>query len=206
MCQRLRSQSKTTPILMLTARDPTGDKVSGLDAGGDDYLVKPFALEELAARTRALLRRHEADYLPTLTWGELKLDPNCWEAAYQGIRLRLTPKEYCLLEMFLRKGRLLLSYLGVMGAILAVFGSSTYFSLNYGLGLNAVTIARTEPSSRTNIGDSKKALGNLRLRTALLSSDMMTEKSNVMSKSGKVKAPMTEIGLTGQLGEGKTLY
>jgi len=105
MCQRLRSQGKTTPILMLTARDTTGDKVTGLDAGADDYLVKPFALEELAARTRALLRRHEADYLPTLTWGELKLDPNSWEVAYQGTCLRLTPKEYCLLEMFLRNGR-----------------------------------------------------------------------------------------------------
>lgn len=104
LCQRLRSKENTTPILMLTARDTTTDKVVGLDAGADDYLVKPFELQELAARTRALLRRHQTNYSSTLTWGELKLDPNCCEVTYQDTLLSLTPKEYRLLEMFLRNG------------------------------------------------------------------------------------------------------
>ncbi len=104
LCQRLRSQENTTPVLMLTARDTTTDKVVGLDAGADDYLVKPFELEELAARTRALLRRHQTNYSSTLTWGDLKLDPNHCEVTYQETLLSLTPKEYRLLEMFLRNG------------------------------------------------------------------------------------------------------
>lgn len=104
VCQRLRSQDNTTPILMLTARDTTTDKVLGLDAGADDYLVKPFELQELAARTRALLRRHQTSYSSTLTWGDLKLDPNRCEVTYQDTLLSLTPKEYRLLEMFLRNG------------------------------------------------------------------------------------------------------
>ncbi|NBD32068.1 MAG: response regulator [Cyanobacteria bacterium] len=104
LCQRLRSQGNTTPVLMLTARDTTSDKVVGLDAGADDYLVKPFELQELAARTRALLRRHPTHFSPALTWGALKLDPNSCEVTYQDCHLSLSPKEYRLLEMFLRGG------------------------------------------------------------------------------------------------------
>lgn len=105
ICQRLRSQENTTPILMLTARDTTTDKVVGLDAGADDYLVKPFELQELAARTRALLRRHQTNFSSALTWGPLKLDPNSCEVTYEESHLSLSPKEYRLLEMFLRSGR-----------------------------------------------------------------------------------------------------
>lgn len=105
LCQRLRSQGNTTPVLMLTARDTTSDKVVGLDAGADDYLVKPFELQELAARTRALLRRNQANLSFKLSWGELTLDPNCCEVTYKNASLSLTPKEYRLLEMFLRNGR-----------------------------------------------------------------------------------------------------
>jgi len=105
LCQRLRSQENTTPVLMLTARDTTDDKVVGLDAGADDYLVKPFELQELAARTRALLRRNQGNVSFKLTWGELTLDPNCCEVTYKNASLSLTPKEYRLLEMFLSNGR-----------------------------------------------------------------------------------------------------
>ncbi|MFB6276896.1 MAG: response regulator transcription factor [Halothece sp.] len=105
LCKRLRSQENTTPVLMLTARDTTTDKVVGLDAGADDYLVKPFELQELAARTRALLRRNQGNVSFKLTWGDLTLDPNCCEVTYKDISLSLTPKEYRLLEMFLRNGR-----------------------------------------------------------------------------------------------------
>jgi len=104
LCQRLRAKSNTTPILMLTARDTTTDKVVGLDAGADDYLVKPFELQELAARTRALLRRSQGDLSPVLSWGNLKLDPNRCEVTYKDTLLSLTPKEYRLLELFLRNG------------------------------------------------------------------------------------------------------
>lgn len=105
LCKRLRSQENTTPVLMLTARDTTTDKVVGLDAGADDYLVKPFELQELAARTRALLRRNQGNVSFKLTWGDLTLDPNCCEVTYKDVSLSLTPKEYRLLEMFLRNGR-----------------------------------------------------------------------------------------------------
>ncbi|MBA2749910.1 MAG: response regulator transcription factor [Tatlockia sp.] len=102
LCQRLRSAKCQTPILMLTARDTTNDKIIGLDAGADDYLVKPFELEELAARIRALSRRSLETYQPTLVYGDLHLDPGKHKITYRDIVLSLTPKEYMLLEYFLR--------------------------------------------------------------------------------------------------------
>ena len=102
LCKRLRSSGCKTLILMLTARDTTTDKVIGLDAGADDYLVKPFELEELAARIRALSRRHESQHPPILTSGNLQLDPSTRIVTYVGKLLSLTPKEYMILEAFLR--------------------------------------------------------------------------------------------------------
>ncbi|MEM9006676.1 MAG: response regulator transcription factor [Cyanobacteria bacterium P01_F01_bin.86] len=110
LCQRLRDAGKRVPILMLTARDTNTDKVAGLDAGADDYVVKPFDLMELLARLRALLRRStlgEADTL--LAWEGVQLDPATHEVFYSGNPLRLTPKEFSLLELFLRSGRRVLS-------------------------------------------------------------------------------------------------
>ena len=94
---------------MLTARDTHQDKVKGLDAGADDYLIKPFDLEELAARIRALLRREKTALPPVLTWGELSVDPNSCQVTYQQKRLNLSPKEYRLLEFFLRHPRRMFS-------------------------------------------------------------------------------------------------
>ncbi|MDJ0632243.1 MAG: response regulator transcription factor [Xenococcaceae cyanobacterium MO_188.B29] len=105
LCQKLRSKGHDTPILMLTAKDTLNNKIEGLDAGADDYLVKPFELEELSARIRALLRRGNSTLPPVLTWGELKLDPSTCEVFYQDNLLSLSPKEYKLLEFFLRNGR-----------------------------------------------------------------------------------------------------
>jgi DNA-binding response OmpR family regulator len=105
LCRRLRSQGHSTPVLMLTARDTISDKVLGLDAGADDYLVKPFDLEELSARIRALLRRGSSTLPPVLEWGDLRLDPSTCEVFYQRQPLPLSPKEYSLLEFFLRNGR-----------------------------------------------------------------------------------------------------
>lgn len=102
LCRRLRAAKCNALILMLTARDTTTDKIIGLDAGADDYLVKPFELEELAARIRALSRRTPEICPPIFTHGELQLDPSNCSITYRGQPLSLTPKEYMILECFLR--------------------------------------------------------------------------------------------------------
>lgn len=109
LCRRLRSHGIQTPILMLTARDTSIDKVTGLDLGADDYMVKPFDLPELLARIRALLRRGDSASSPLLVWGNLRLDPSAYEVSYGEHILHLTPKEYSILELFLRNGRRVLS-------------------------------------------------------------------------------------------------
>jgi diguanylate cyclase (GGDEF)-like protein len=102
LCRQLRSQGYQMPIILLTSRDSSHDKANGLDAGADDYLVKPVEPEELVARIRALLRRGSATVMPVLEWGELRLDPSACTATYGDRPLHLTPKEYALLEVFLR--------------------------------------------------------------------------------------------------------
>jgi DNA-binding response OmpR family regulator len=104
LCRRLRSRQCNIPILMLTARETSTDKVTGLDAGADDYLVKPVDLPELLARIRAILRRGTISGSPVLTWGELELDPSSYKVTYNRQLLHLTPKEYSFLELFLRNG------------------------------------------------------------------------------------------------------
>jgi two-component system OmpR family response regulator len=105
LCQQVRNCGYSMPILLLTDRDTSEDKVMGLDAGADDYVVKPFDLQELAARIRALLRRGSSTSPPVLEWGSLSLNPSTCEVTYAGQPLHPTPKEYCLLELFLRHGR-----------------------------------------------------------------------------------------------------
>jgi DNA-binding response OmpR family regulator len=102
LCQRLRSHNYQTPILLLTSKNSSSDKVMGLDAGADDYVVKPFAISELLARIRVLLRRKSSPIQPVLEWENLRLDPGTCEVTYSGHTLNLTPKEYRLLELFLR--------------------------------------------------------------------------------------------------------
>jgi len=102
LCKRLRGAGCTTPIMLLTAQDLITAKLQGLDAGADDYLVKPFDLNELMARIRALLRRSSSNPLPLLGWGDLLLDPSTCDVTYNGQPLILTTKEYDLLELFLR--------------------------------------------------------------------------------------------------------
>ncbi|MDJ0705645.1 MAG: response regulator [Leptolyngbyaceae cyanobacterium MO_188.B28] len=105
LCRKLRSHGYTMPILLLTGRDSGHDKAIGLDAGGDDYVVKPFDPEELVARVRALLRRGGVAVSPILTWGALTLDPGACEVKYGDHQLQLTPKEYALLELLMRNQR-----------------------------------------------------------------------------------------------------
>ena len=102
LCRRLRESGRWVPVLMLTARDAVGDRVRGLDAGADDYLVKPFSLLELAARLRALARRDDRSRPVILAEGDLKLDPAAKRAWRGDTELRLSPKEFSLLDLFLR--------------------------------------------------------------------------------------------------------
>jgi two-component system, OmpR family, response regulator MprA len=107
-CRALRRMGNRTPVLMLTARHAVDDRVSGLDAGADDYLVKPFALEELLARLRALLRRTVGDEGP-LSFADLMLDPGTHEVRRGDRPIELTRTEFLLLELFMRNPRQVLT-------------------------------------------------------------------------------------------------
>ncbi len=101
-CRQLRAKGIQALILLLTARDTSNDKIMGLDAGADDYVVKSIPLPELEARIRALLRRKSTSLSALLEWGSLKLDPVKNEGTYSDIKLNLTVKEYSLLELLMR--------------------------------------------------------------------------------------------------------
>lgn len=110
VCRRLRDQGSRVPVLMLTARDSVGDRVTGLDAGADDYLVKPFALEELLARVRALLRRSDpAGPDGVLRFADLELDPATREVRRGGRPIELARTEFHLLELLMRNPRQVLT-------------------------------------------------------------------------------------------------
>lgn len=109
LCHRLRSHGYSLPILMLTACDTLTDEIDGLDAGADDYVIKPVDLQKLFARIRALLRRNSPTVSPVLSWGDLRLNPSTCEVSYEQVPVHLTPKEYALLELLLRNGRRVLS-------------------------------------------------------------------------------------------------
>jgi two-component system OmpR family response regulator len=99
--RRLRAEGRWAPVLLLTARDGIDDRVAGLDAGADDYLVKPFSFAELAARVRALVRRGRVERSAVLEVGDLRLDPACRQAWRGQTELQLSPKEFALLELFM---------------------------------------------------------------------------------------------------------
>lgn len=104
LCQRLRRSGSQIPVMMLTARDTTADKITGLDAGADVYMVKPVNLQEVQAQLRALLRRGKTTLPPTLQWGELSLNAGNYDVRYGDRPLHLTPKEFAILELLLRQG------------------------------------------------------------------------------------------------------
>ncbi|MDF0556261.1 response regulator [Kamptonema sp. UHCC 0994] len=117
LCRQLRSRHTTTPILLLTSRDSCANKIEGLDAGADDYVVKPFDVLELSARIRAILRRGSAALPPILESGQLRLNPNTYEVIYETQPVNLTPKEYALLELFLRNSQRVFSRRAILDSV-----------------------------------------------------------------------------------------
>ncbi len=131
VCRRLRADGDRTPILILTARDALADRVEGLDAGADDYIVKPFALEELMARLRALLRRAGTTSTETLRFADLVLDPVTYEVRRGDRLLELTRTEFLLLELFMQHPRQVLTRSIIFERV---------WGYDFGLASNSLTV------------------------------------------------------------------
>ncbi|MEL6353145.1 MAG: response regulator [Cyanobacteria bacterium J06627_28] len=190
LCKHLRNEGNYTPIILMTARDASSDKVAGLDAGADDYLVKPFEFEELLARIRALLRRAEGLASPVLQWGDLCLDPRSSEVSCRNEPIAVTPKEYALLELFLRNPSRIFSLDNLLDKVWAYddapnvgsvrthikglrqklkkAGLTDIITTVYGLGyrLNTGTSQTVAPQSPSETPEMEKAAGTLNM-TAL---------------------------------------
>ena len=157
-CRRLRSAGEDLPILVLTARDAVADRVAGLDAGADDYLPKPFALEELLARLRALLRRWSAEpgagpSESTLSFADLTLDPMTREIYRGDRRIDLTRTEFNLLELFLHHPRQVLTRQQIMTEVWGYDFPTTANSLEVYIGY----LRR-----KTEVGDEPRLLHTVR--------------------------------------------
>jgi two-component system response regulator MprA len=155
VCRRLREAGDSTPVLMLTARDQIDDRVAGLDAGADDYLVKPFALRELMARVRALLRRAVEDDEPeqTLAFEDLRLDRLAHEAWRGELLLALTRTEFLLLEMFLRHPRQVLSRSAIFEHV---------WGYDFGATSNSLGVYMGYLRRKTEAGDKPRLLHTVR--------------------------------------------
>jgi two-component system, OmpR family, response regulator MprA len=154
VCRRLRQAGDRTPILMLTARDAIDDRVKGLDVGADDYLVKPFALRELQARLRALLRRGgdgEAD--EELRYGDLVLDPMAHEVRRGGRLIELSKTEFLLLELFMRHPRQVLTRSTIFENV---------WGYDFGPTSNALGVYMGYLRRKTEAGDEPRLLHTVR--------------------------------------------
>lgn len=106
LLRQIRAEQQSLPVLILTARDGTPERITGLDAGADDYLVKPFDVDELKARVRALLRRSQGRAQPVLEHGRISLDPATQQVSFNGVEIAMTPMEYQLLhQLMVRPGK-----------------------------------------------------------------------------------------------------
>jgi two-component system response regulator MprA len=156
VCKRLREGGDTTPVLMLTARGEVDDRVAGLDAGADDYLVKPFALRELLARVRALLRRaseEEDGEQETLVFEDLRLDLRAHEA-WRGERmLQLTRTEFLLLEMFMRHPRQVLTRSAIFEHV---------WGYDFGSSSNSLGVYMGYLRRKTEVGEEPRLLHTVR--------------------------------------------
>lgn len=117
ICKEIRAEGIRTPVLMLTAKDKVEDRVGGLNAGADDYLVKPFAFEELLARIRALLRRPQDHVGNVLTLSDLTLDTTTFEVKRAGRKIQLSQREYALLEYLMRNQNRILSKANIISHV-----------------------------------------------------------------------------------------
>jgi two-component system, OmpR family, response regulator MprA len=146
VCRRLRDGGDRTPVLMLTAREQVEDRVAGLDAGADDYLVKPFALRELQARLRALLRRTEASRAGVLRFADVELDPVAREVRRGDREIELSRTEFNLLELFLEHPRQVLTRSQIFERVWGYDFGSTSNALGVYIGyLRRKTEAAGEP-------------------------------------------------------------
>jgi two-component system, OmpR family, response regulator MprA len=153
VCRRLRDAGDRTPVLMLTARDAIDDRVAGLDAGADDYLVKPFALKELKARLRALLRRAEPATAGPLRFADLVLDPVGYEVRRGDRRLELSRTEFNLLALFLEHPRQVLTRGQIFERV---------WGYDFGTGSNALGVYVGYLRRKTEAGGEPRLLHTVR--------------------------------------------
>jgi two-component system response regulator MprA len=151
--RRLRGSGNEVPILMLTALDDVSDRVAGLDAGADDYLVKPFALEELFARVRALLRRATTESGELLRFADLTLDPTTREVRRDGEGIELTRTEFALLELFLRNPRQVLTRSVIFDRV---------WGYDFGFGSNSLDVYIGYLRRKTEVGGRPRLIHTVR--------------------------------------------
>ena len=152
--RRLRADGSAVPILMLTARDQVSDRVAGLEAGADDYLVKPFALEELVARVRALLRRLGADeQATTLSFADIELDTGTREVTRGDHSLTLTRTEFALLELFLRNPKQVLTRSVIFDRV---------WGYDFGYGSNSLDVYISYLRKKTEAGGAARLIHTIR--------------------------------------------
>ncbi len=154
LTRRLRADGSPLPILMLTARDQVSDRVAGLEAGADDYLVKPFALEELVARVRALMRRLGADETATtLSFADIELDTGTREVTRGSESLTLTRTEFALLELFLRNPRQVLTRSVIFDRV---------WGYDFGYGSNSLDVYISYLRKKTEAGGAPRLIHTIR--------------------------------------------
>jgi two-component system response regulator MprA len=152
VCKRIR-QTGDLPVLMLTARDEVADRVAGLDAGADDYVVKPFALAELLARVRALLRRSADEAVDVLHFGGLELDPATREVRRDGDPIELTRTEFALLELFMLNPRQVLTRSIIFERV---------WGYDFGFGSNSLDVYIGYLRRKTEAGDKPRLIQTIR--------------------------------------------
>ena len=152
-CRRLREEGNSLPVLMLTARDEVADRVAGLDAGADDYVVKPFALEELLARLRALLRRLGPQEGEVLRFADVELDPATRQVQRAGDEIELTRTEFALLELFLLNPRQVLTRSVIFERV---------WGYDFGFGSNSLDVYIGYLRRKTEHGDKPRLIQTVR--------------------------------------------
>jgi len=153
VARQLRRGGSRLPILMLTARVEVDDRVAGLDAGADDYVTKPFALDELLARVRALLRRTHEDGTDKLGFADLELDPGTREVTRGGDSIDLTRTEFSLLELFMRNPRQVLTRSVIFERV---------WGYDFGFGSNSLDVYIGYLRRKTEAGDKPRLIQTIR--------------------------------------------